>query len=340
MDKIVPNVPLTYLEVPFKSTWQVTINAFRVGEKPTFPNGAKSAYYHPEKVAYLDTFSPHIQLPSSLAATLFADFFHEIQGIKQEDDVLMGPCDLSLYQSINLFINDRFYVRLVPESFVIDIGHPDRCFIPFSFNQDDAYILGEPFFRNFYSVFDDSRGIVGIAPSVNFVHAGVVEGIVPNDEMPHPKTAEELAEEHKQQGQVKPQQQGILGTLYFVKDQIASWLSGIFGGASGGSSPSGNEDSANNTGIIILVVVLVVACCGGSIYLVTNFINFSASSNSMANKKEASRKVKSEHDDGVSLSSLLTRQDIEDRIREVKSSQPLVHAPRSLTVPVQNQMDY
>jgi hypothetical protein len=81
MDKIVPNVPLTYLEVPFKSTWQVTINAFRIGEKPTFPNGAKSAYYHPEKVAYLDTFSPHIQLPSSLAAQLFADFFHEIQGI-------------------------------------------------------------------------------------------------------------------------------------------------------------------------------------------------------------------------------------------------------------------
>jgi hypothetical protein len=110
----------------------------------------------------------------------------------------MGPCDLSLYQSINLFINDRFYVRLVPESYVIDIGHPGRCFLPFSFNQEDAYVLGEPFFRNFYSVFDDSRGIVGIAPSVNFVHAGVVEGIVPNDEMPHTRTPEEQQQQHQQ----------------------------------------------------------------------------------------------------------------------------------------------
>lgn len=40
MDKIVPNVPLTYLEVPYKPTWTLTINAFRIGEKPSFSNGA------------------------------------------------------------------------------------------------------------------------------------------------------------------------------------------------------------------------------------------------------------------------------------------------------------
>jgi len=39
-DKIVPNMPFTYLETPYKNRWEVKINAFRVGEKPTFENGA------------------------------------------------------------------------------------------------------------------------------------------------------------------------------------------------------------------------------------------------------------------------------------------------------------
>ena len=97
----------------------------------------------------------------------------------------MGPCDVNLYDSINLFINDRYYVKLMPESFVIDIGVLGKCLIPFKFNTEDAFVLGEPFFRNFYSVFDDSKGIVGVAPSINFVHSSIMEGMVPNDELPH-----------------------------------------------------------------------------------------------------------------------------------------------------------
>jgi len=133
----------------------------------------------------LDSFSPYIKLPLSIGTTMFAKFFHEINGLTQENDILMGPCDTSLYSSINLFINDRYYVKLMPESFVIDIGQRGKCFIPFTFNDEDEFVLGEPFFRNFYSVFDDSKGIIGIAPSINFVHSSIVEGIVPNDELPH-----------------------------------------------------------------------------------------------------------------------------------------------------------
>jgi len=101
-------------------------------------------------------------------------FFHENTQLKQEDDLLMGPCDLTKYQSINLFINDQFYVKLVPESFVIDIGVRGKCFVPIMFNDDDTFTLGQPFFRNFYSVFDDTKGIIGIAPSINFVHSSIV----------------------------------------------------------------------------------------------------------------------------------------------------------------------
>jgi len=117
---------------------------------------------------------------------MFAKMFHEMVGLHNDDGLLMGPCDIQKYDSINLFINDRYYIKLMPESFVIDIGVPGKCFIPISFNTEDAFVLGEPFFRNFYTVFDDTKGIVGVAPSINFVHSSIIEGIVPNDPLPHP----------------------------------------------------------------------------------------------------------------------------------------------------------
>lgn len=184
--KIVPNVPLTYLEVAYKPTWQVRINAFRIGEKPTFPNGAKAAFYFPEKAAILDTFSPYITLPRSIASSMYSKIFHETEDVHLENDLLLGPCDVSKYKSINLFVNDRYYIKLMPESFVVDIGITGRCFIPFKFSDKDEFILGEPFFRNFYSVFDDSKGLLAIAPSINFVHSSIFEGMVPNDELDYP----------------------------------------------------------------------------------------------------------------------------------------------------------
>lgn len=203
-EKIVPNVPLTYLELAYKPTWELRINAIRIGEKPTFPNGAMSAFYFPEKIAILDTFSPYISLPSSLASQLYSKIFHEVDEIHLENDLLLGPCDVSKYQSLNLFVNDRYYVKLVPESFVVDIGVRGKCFVPIRFNDDDAFILGEPFFRNFYSVFDDTKGILGIAPSINFVHSSVFEGMVPNDELDYPHATPKNDNSQTLQPQKKP----------------------------------------------------------------------------------------------------------------------------------------
>ena len=46
--------------------------------------------------------------------------------------------------------------------------------------------MGEPFFRSFYTVFDDAKGLVGMAASAKFTHASITEGSVPNDELIHP----------------------------------------------------------------------------------------------------------------------------------------------------------
>jgi len=178
--KMAPGVPLTFFETPYSSEWEFTINGFRVGEKPTFPSGAKTAYYTPEYPAKLDSFSPYIMIPRSIGVATFNQFFHETQ-YTIVDDLLVGPCDLSKYWSISLFINDRYYVKLAPESFVLDVGLGEQCFIPFQYNDVDEWVLGEPFFRSFYAVFDDSKGIVGLAPSVNYMHASIIEGIVPSN---------------------------------------------------------------------------------------------------------------------------------------------------------------
>jgi len=261
MDKIVPNVPLTYLEIPYKSTWQVNINAFRVGEKPTFSNGAKSAFYFKDVPAYLDTFSPFIKLPASSGTEMFAKFFHEVTDLKQEDGLLMGPCNLDSYQSINLFINDQFYVKMQPESFVIDIGVRGKCFIPFTFSDDESFTLGEPFFRNFYSVFDDSKGIVGIAPSVNFVHSTIVQGIVPNDELPQPG---QVAKERNRQNMQKVPDGS--DPIAMIKYYIGKAQSFIFGQSNNSAPGGGSGSTLEIVGIVVVVGLLVACCCAAGIY--------------------------------------------------------------------------
>ena len=123
-DQMARGRELIYLEAPYDPLWKVHINAFRVTDKPTFDNGAGTAFYFPEKEAVLDTFSPYIKIPSSISVETFALFMHGVF-FNNTDSMLVGSCDLSLYHSISLFINDRYYFKIVPESFVTDIGYED-----------------------------------------------------------------------------------------------------------------------------------------------------------------------------------------------------------------------
>ena len=106
--------------------------------------------------------------------------------MNSENGLLEGSCDLSAYHTISLFVNDRYYVKLVPDAYVIDVGDGDKCYLPFQYNNEDKWILGEPFFRSFYTVFDDSKGLIGMAPSAKFTHASIVEGSVPMNELYKP----------------------------------------------------------------------------------------------------------------------------------------------------------
>lgn len=310
-DKIVPNVPLTYLDLAYKPTWELRINAMRVGEKPTFPNGAKSAFYFPEKAAILDTFSPYISLPASLSSQLYSKIFHEVDEVHVENDLLLGPCDVSKYQSLNLFINDRYYVKLVPESFVVDIGVRGKCFVPFRFNDDDTFILGEPFFRNFYSVFDDTKGILGIGPSINFVHSSVFEGMVPNDELDYPHIVDK-----DDASKAAPQPRKPSGVIDAIVQKITSLL-GI-GGTQGGAPSKGKDlTSLVEIGVgVVAVLISMCCCCSVAVYLGLSYLQ--APKKQAAGPRVKSSRSKASDENGVSLSKLLSAADIEDRLAAVR----------------------
>ena len=130
LSKIPPASALTFLETSYDPLWKFTINGFRVGEKPKFPNGKTTAFYTEQYDAILDTFNPYIKIPKSIATQVFNIIMHETQ-YELIDDMLMGPCTLDSYWSVSLFVNDRYYIKLAPESFVMDIGKGDKCFLPF-----------------------------------------------------------------------------------------------------------------------------------------------------------------------------------------------------------------
>jgi hypothetical protein len=56
------------------------------------------------------------------------------------DDMLVAPCNLD-FQSISLFINDRYYVKLSPKDFLIEMKD-NNCFLPFQYNDVDEWVLG------------------------------------------------------------------------------------------------------------------------------------------------------------------------------------------------------
>lgn len=139
---------------------------------------------------------------------------------------------------------------MTPEAYVIDIGFSDQCFIPFKSNRYDYWVLGEPFFRNFYTVFDDSKGIVGVAPSVNYFNAQITEGIVPNDP---------LYDMHKES---KKQDQGNKELIPDLNDPIAV-IKYMWRSLQDDITNFGKGDSKDNNLGLIAGIVLVgsLLCC-------------------------------------------------------------------------------
>jgi len=82
------------MDTPYANEWKLSINAFRVTDKPKFPNGSISAFYFPETEVIIDTFSPYIKIPKSIDVLTYSKFTHGIN-LNSETGLLEGSCDLS-----------------------------------------------------------------------------------------------------------------------------------------------------------------------------------------------------------------------------------------------------
>ncbi|CDW72150.1 cathepsin d [Stylonychia lemnae] len=76
----------------------------------------------------------------------------------------MFPCDPTLYPTVFLQLGN-FYFEIRPESFVINENDGSGlCVIGFVSAKTNSWILGQVFLNNYYTYFDDLKGIIGIAP--------------------------------------------------------------------------------------------------------------------------------------------------------------------------------
>mmetsp|Transcript_2009 Transcript_2009/g.2997 ORF Transcript_2009/g.2997 Transcript_2009/m.2997 type:complete len:140 (+) Transcript_2009:923-1342(+) len=112
-------------------------------------------------------------MPKTEGPDLFDKMFKGVAISRISPGVYVGPCDHSEYHSISLYI-DGFFFRLEPATFVQEIGLSDKCFVSFRYSKDEHWVLGEPFFKNYYSVFDDMWGTVALATSIEFPNSTII----------------------------------------------------------------------------------------------------------------------------------------------------------------------
>lgn len=209
-------------------------------------------------------------MPKSGGIALNALIMHEVD-YEIVDGLLMGSCDKSKYRPISLLINDKYFFELSPDSFVLDIGQGDKCFLPFLTSNEDHWVLGEPFFRNYYSVYDVEKGLIGIAPSINVPSARIYEGQAPAEKLPdRHNPSSDSADARKK----LPSLNDPFSVIQFMFSNAWSTITGT-GSKPSRTKPTDQAGTWTTIATFISVAVLACSCCclcaGGLAYITYEF---------------------------------------------------------------------
>jgi pepsin A len=79
----------------------------------------------------------------------------------------ISTCDRSKYPSIYLYIDGKYF-EVSPYTYVLDFDQLSKgnCTVALSSNYGDYWKLGQPFLRNYYTIFDDANNRIGLNPHI------------------------------------------------------------------------------------------------------------------------------------------------------------------------------
>ena len=75
-------------------------------------------------------------------------------------------CDPEKWPSV-YFLVSNYWFEVSPEHYLVDASEEkddSKCLIAFTANDSDYFLIGDAFFRGFYSVHDDNNDRIGFAP--------------------------------------------------------------------------------------------------------------------------------------------------------------------------------
>jgi len=153
------------------SSWNVKVDGFRIGlaifntrlfqdkDEPR-TTGYTLSY---TSLARLESGSPHISLPPNLYEVIMRRLLRDKRHSVENGNLYWGPCNATSYESLYLLIGETYF-EIPPSTYVTSLEKDGKCLLAFRESEDRRWHLGAPFLRNFYSVWDDKNGQVGLGP--------------------------------------------------------------------------------------------------------------------------------------------------------------------------------
>lgn len=148
--------------------WVMKIEAFRVGTADTFADGGVSAYKVPNSTkAVMDSGTSFIYAPKSVYSK-FVNLVMRDKSILQTQGYTLGPCDVSLYESIFFYVDGR-YIEVTPAAYVLDVysGISNKCYLAIAQNSKEYWLMGDAFLREYVSIWDKEAEQLGLVPHDN-----------------------------------------------------------------------------------------------------------------------------------------------------------------------------
>lgn len=154
----------------YAQEWEVIMNAYRINETFRLNNGTLAFKNNTQYRAILSSTIKYLLLPvniypSIIEYLLYDKFNQSIQVLDSSDGLFyyFTPCNLTAYQSLWLRFETHWF-EVQPRTYLLE-RHPiqrNLCRLGIAASQSQEVVLGLPFLRNFYFMFDTENDQLGI----------------------------------------------------------------------------------------------------------------------------------------------------------------------------------